>query len=159
MKSIVEELMAAHLRAELLRAEARRTLVEAIRKGAATGMSQREIAAAVGRSQPEVARLLRFHATTPRGRKLVKHRREVIDLAAQYGFRNIRVFGSVARGEDGPESDIDLLATFPERMSLFDIGRAQVAIGDLLAEEIDLIPEDGLRPHVRGEVLREAVAL
>ena len=52
MESIVEELMAAHIRAEQLRTEARRTLVEAIRKGAAAGMTQREIAVAVGRSQP-----------------------------------------------------------------------------------------------------------
>jgi predicted nucleotidyltransferase len=159
MESVVEELMAAHIRAEQLRTEARRTLVEAIRKGASAGMTQREIAAAVGRSQPEVARLLRFHATTPRGRKLVKYRREVLDLAAEHGFRNIRVFGSVARGEDGPDSDIDLLATFPEGLSLFDIGRVEVDLGRLLEEKVDLVPDDGLRRHVESEILAEAVSL
>ncbi|MBN2176241.1 MAG: nucleotidyltransferase domain-containing protein [Demequinaceae bacterium] len=159
MDSIVEELMAAHLRAEQLRAEARRTLVGAIRKGAAAGMTQREIAAAVGRSQPEVARLLRFHATTPRGRKLVKHRREVLSLAADHGFRNVRVFGSVARGEDGPNSDIDLLATFPDKMSLFAIGQVQVELGRLLEEKVDLAPEDSLRRPARDEILAEAVPL
>lgn len=159
MESIVEELMAAHLRAELLRTEARTTLVSAIRKGAAAGMSQREIAAAVGRSQPEVARLLRFHATTPRGRKLVKYRREVIDVAAEHGFTNIRVFGSVARGEDGSSSDIDLLAVFPKGVTLLMIGRAQVALSDVLNEKVDLVPEDGLIPHVSEQVMREAVTL
>jgi predicted nucleotidyltransferase len=159
LDSIVEELMAAHLRAEELRTEARRTLVDAIRKGAAAGMTQREIAAAVGRSQPEVARLLRFHATTPRGRKLVKYRREVLHLAAEHGFRNVRVFGSVARGEDGPDSDIDLLATFPDGLSLFDIGQVEVELGQILDEEVDLIPDDGLRTHVQDDILGEAVAL
>ena len=159
MDSIVEELMAAHLRAEQLRIEARRTLVDAIRKGVAAGMTQREIAAAVGRSQPEVARLLRFHATTPRGRKLLKYRREVLDLAAEHGFRNVRVFGSVARGEDGPDSDIDLLATFPAGLSLFDIGRVEVDLGRLVEEKVDLVQDDALRPHVRDEILAEAVPL
>ena len=159
MDSIVEELMAAHLRAEQLRIEARRTLVDAIRKGVAAGMTQREIAAAVGRSQPEVARLLQFHATTPRGRKLLKYRREVLDLAAEHGFRNVRVFGSVARGEDGPDSDIDLLATFPAGLSLFDIGRVEVDLGRLVEEKVDLVQDDALRPHVRDEILAEAVPL
>lgn len=159
MDSIVEELMTAHLRAEQMRTEARRTLVEAIRKGAAAGMTQREIAAAVGRSQPEVARLLRFHATTPRGRKLVKYRREVLNLAAEHGFRNVRVFGSVARGEDGPDSDIDLLATFPERYSLLGVGRIQVALEALLGEKVDLVPDAGLIPHIHDRVLHEMVSL
>ena len=103
--------------------------------------------------------MLRFFPASERGSVLAKRRREVIDLAAQHGFRNVRVFGSVARGEDGPESDIDLLATFPRGASLFDIGGLESELAALLGEKVDLVPDDGLRPHSRDEVLAEAVPL
>lgn len=157
--SLVEQMLADALEAERLRVEARTKLVGAVRRGAAAGMSQREIARAVHRSQPEVARLLRFFPASERGSALAKRRREVIDLAAQYGFRNVRVFGSVARGEDGPESDIDLFVTFPSDASLFDIGALEAELAALLGERVDLVPDDGLRPHSRDKILAEAVAL
>jgi predicted nucleotidyltransferase len=90
---------------------------------------------------------------------LAKRRREVIDLAAQHGFRNVRVFGSVARGEDGPESDIDLLVTLPNGASLFDIGALEAGLTALLGERVDLVPDGSLRPHSRDEILAEAVPL
>lgn len=158
-ESLVEEMLADALEAERLRVEARAKLVGAVRRGAAAGMSQREIARAVHRSQPEVARLLRFFPASERGSALAKHRRDVIDLAAEHGFRNVRVFGSVARGEDGPASDIDLLVTFPSGASLFDIGALEGALTTLLGERVDLVPDDGLRPHSRDEILAEAVPL
>jgi uncharacterized protein len=158
-ESLVEQMFADALEAERLRAEARAKLVGAVRRGAAAGMSQREIARAVNRSQPEVARLLRFFPTSERGSALAKRRREVIDLAMQHGFRNVRVFGSVARGEDGPGSDIDLLVTIPSDASLFDIGALESALASLLGNRVELVPDDGLRPHARDEILSEAVAL
>ena len=158
-ESLVEQMLADALEAERLRVEARAKLVGAVRRGAAAGMSQREIARAVNRSQPEVARLLRFFPASERGSLLAKRRREVIDLAAQHGFRNVRVFGSVARGDDGPESDIDLLVTLPRDASLFDIGALEAELASLLGERVDLVPEDGLRPHSRDDILAEAVAL
>jgi len=158
-ESLVEQMLADALEAERLRVEARAKLVGAVRRGAAAGMSQREIARAVNRSQPEVARLLRFFPASERGSLLAKRRREVIDLAAQHGFRNLRVFGSVARGEDGPESDIDLLVTLPNGASLFDIGALEAELAVLLGERVDLVPDGGLRPHSRDEILAEAVPL
>jgi hypothetical protein len=122
-------------------------------------MSQREIARAVNRSQPEVARLLRFFPASERGSALARQRRDVIDLAAAHGIRNVRVFGSVARGDDGPHSDIDLLATFPESVSLFEIGAAESALSALLGERVDLVADSGLRPHSRDQILAEAVPL
>lgn len=83
----------------------------------------------------------------------------MIDLATQHGFRNVRVFGSVARGGDGPESDIDFLVTLPAGASLFDIGALEGDLAALLGERVDLVPDDGLRPHSRDEILAEAVAL
>ncbi len=158
-ESLVEQMLADALESERLRIEARAKLVGAVRRGAVAGMSQREIARAVNRSQPEVARLLRFFPASERGSALAKRRREIIDLAAQHGFRNVRVFGSVVRGEDGPESDIDLLVTFPTGASLFDIGALESELAALLGERVDLVPDDGLRPHSRDEILAEAVPL
>lgn len=158
-ESLVEQMLADALEAERLRVEARSKLVGAVRRGAAAGMSQREIARAVNRSQPEVARLLRFFPASERGRALVKRRREVLDVAAQHGFGNVRVFGSVARGEDGPDSDIDLLVTLPSGASLFDIGGLEAELAALLGERVDLVPDDALRPHARDEILAEAVPL
>ena len=80
LESLVEQMLADALEAERLRVEARAKLVGAVRRGAAAGMSQREIARAVNRSQPEVARLLRFFPASERGSMLAKRRREVIDL-------------------------------------------------------------------------------
>ena len=71
----------------------------------------------------------------------------------------MRVFGSVARGEDGPDSDIDLLVTFPSGVSLFDIGALEAGLSALLGERVDLVPDDSLLPHSRDEILAEAVPL
>jgi predicted nucleotidyltransferase len=158
-ESLVEQMLADALEAERLRVEARTKLVGAVRRGAAAGMSQREIARADNRSQPDVARLLRFFPASERGSALAKRRRDVIDLSAKRGFRNVRVFGSVARGEDGPDSDIDLLVTLPGGASLFDIGALEAELAALLGERVDLVPDDGLRPHSRDEILAEAVPL
>jgi len=157
--SLVEQMMADAVEAERLRVASRALLVGAVRRGAAAGMTQREIARAVNRSQPEVARLLRFAPASERGRKLARLRREVIDLASRHGFRDVRVFGSVARGEDGPGSDVDLLAEVPRGASLFQIGEVEAALATLLGERVDLVPDDGLRPHARESILAEAVAL
>jgi predicted nucleotidyltransferase len=78
----------------------------------------------------------------------------------RYGARRIRVFGSVARGEERPDSDIDFLVDFPAGYDLFG---QRMALADRLAEitgrRLDLIPEHELNRHIRDAVLREAVDL
>ena len=101
-------------RADELRAEARRLMIEAVADAHQAGMTQSEIAAQLGRSQPEVSRLLklsppRFRPKSALGRQLVSLRSAVLNAIERYGVTNTRVFGSVARGEDGPGSDVDLL--------------------------------------------------
>jgi uncharacterized protein len=91
---------------------------------AACFLTQRQIARAVGRSQPEVSRLLRFQPTSPKGRVLAQRRAEVLRAAADAGFRDVRVFGSVVRGQDGPDSDLDFLVTPPPEATLLDLGAA-----------------------------------
>lgn len=87
--------------------------------------------------------------------------KDAIDAACrQYGARRIRVFGSVARGEERPDSDIDFLVDFPRGYDLF---AQRMALAERLAEitgrQLDVIPEHELNRHIRARVLREAVDL
>lgn len=78
----------------------------------------------------------------------------------QYGARRIRVFGSVARGEERPDSDIDFLVDFPRGYDLF---AQRLPLAERLAEitgrQLDVIPEHELNRHIRARVLQEAVDL
>ena len=85
---------------------------------------------------------------------------EINSLAHQFGARRIRVFGSTARNEDRPDSDIDFLVDFPPGYDLFS---QRIPLTDclstLLQRPVDLIPEHELNRHIRDAVLREAVEL
>jgi predicted nucleotidyltransferase len=84
---------------------------------------------------------------------------EIKDAAAVHGIRVLGVFGSVARGEDGPGSDVDLLVDVPAGVGLFTLGRLEEQLRDLLGANIDLVPEAGLKPRVRAEVSADLVPL
>ena len=86
-------------------------------------------------------------------------RERVIRIAARHGARNVRIFGSVARGEAGPDSDLDLLVDLDPGRSLFDLGGLLMELQELLGCRVDVITERGLRPRLRERVLREAVPL
>lgn len=90
---------------------------------------------------------------------LNEKRSEILRIAAAHGAHNIRVFGSVARGEAEPESDIDFLVTLGPEVSLLDHASLKVDLEDLLGRHVDVIPDKTLREHLRERVLREAVAL
>jgi predicted nucleotidyltransferase len=95
----------------------------------------------------------------PVGRRLRRRRREVIAAAAAHGVSNLRVFGSVARGQDRPDSDVDLLADLPAGMSLFGLGRAQADLEAIIGARVDLVPAQDLKPDVRARAERDLVAL
>jgi predicted nucleotidyltransferase len=81
-------------------------------------------------------------------------------LAARYGARNIRVFGSVARREEGPGSDVDLLVEFPKGYSMFR-QRLPLAreLSALIGRKVDLLPDREINRHIRDSILEDAVAL
>lgn len=81
-------------------------------------------------------------------------------LGQQYGARHIRVFGSVARGEERPDSDIDFLVEFDHGYDLF-AQRLPLArqLAQLLGRHVDLMPEHELNRHLREDVLKEAIEL
>ena len=90
---------------------------------------------------------------------LHEKRDEIKRIAARHGAYNIRVFGSVARGEAGPESDIDILIDVgPTTSSWFPAGLI-LDLEDLLGRPVDVITEKALKPELRDHVLREAIPL
>ncbi|MHB1486246.1 MAG: nucleotidyltransferase domain-containing protein [Acidimicrobiales bacterium] len=96
---------------------------------------------------------------TPLGHRLVEHREAILRAAARRHASNVRVFGSVARGEDRPDSDIDLLVDVEPNTAAFDL----LELGCDLEEELDVHVDVGtassLRPFLRDEVLAEALVL
>jgi predicted nucleotidyltransferase len=92
--------------------------------------------------------------------ELVTHNSEVIrDIAARHGARNVRVFGSQARGEPGPASDIDLLVDFEPGRSLFDLIDLKEALETRLGCQVDIVTERALNPRLSDAILQEAVPL
>lgn len=146
-------------RADDLVARGRAELVRAVRQAAAAGQTQAQIAAAIGRSQPEVSRLLHFHGTSPVARRLRKHAPEIKRVVADAGGSNVRVFGSVATGEDREGSDIDLLFTMGRPLSLMQLGALELSVSEIVGSPVDLVPDTVLRPEFRERVLTEAVPL
>jgi predicted nucleotidyltransferase len=91
---------------------------------------------------------------------LLKQKREqVLETAAHYGAYDVRVFGSVARGEANETSDIDLLVKLEPGRSLMDLGGLLYDLQKLLGTDVDVVTEKGLRPRIREQVLREAIPL
>jgi hypothetical protein len=93
-------------------------------------------------------------------RELLKAKREeILRIAARHGARNVRLFGSVARGEADTESDVDVLVDMEPGRSLLDMGGLLMDLQELLGCRVDVVSERGLRERIRQRVLKEAVAL
>jgi predicted nucleotidyltransferase len=95
----------------------------------------------------------------PIGRRVRRHRRDLIAAAGAHGVRNLRVFGSVARGEDRPDSDVDLVADLPPELSLLGLGRVESDLEAILGARVDLVPAADLKPSVRERAERDMIAL
>jgi predicted nucleotidyltransferase len=90
---------------------------------------------------------------------LHKYRAEILSLAMRHGARNVRVFGSLARGEGNEDSDLDLLVTLGEGRSLLDLVGLKQDLEDLIHRPVDVVTERALSPYLRDRVLSEAVPL
>lgn len=90
---------------------------------------------------------------------IAEKRPEILRLARLYGAKNVRVFGSVARGEDDADSDIDFLLDMEPDRSLLDLGGFLMSLQELLERPVDVVTEDGLKSRIRQRVLEEAVAV
>lgn len=163
----------------LRRARSRAGLSQA-ELAARAGVAQSVISAyEAGRRQPALATLARLieaagyelvvdirrrprrlsRLSGPVGRKVRRKRRELVAAAAAHDVTNLRVFGSVARGEDRPDSDLDLLADLPPGMGLFGLGRVQADLEAIVGSRVDLVPAGDLKPGVSARAERDLVAL
>lgn len=125
-------------------------------------MSQREIASALGISQPAVSQQLTaasdFSKVHPR--VVVEAAAPVLRrLAEDAGYMRLAVFGSVARGEATEDSDIDLLVEAPAATSSFGFIKFKQLIEQVLGRQVDLVDYGGLKPTLDDDIRREAVPL
>ncbi len=93
------------------------------------------------------------------GRRLRQRRAALIAAAERHGASNLRVFGSVARGEDGQDSDVDLLVDLPPGTGLFGLAGLERELEEILHVDVDLASADSLKPRVRFDAEREAIPL
>jgi len=91
--------------------------------------------------------------------QLQEKREEILIVAAKHGAYNIRLFGSVARGEADADSDVDFLVELEPNRSLLDLGGLLMELQDLLGCSVDVVTEKGLRQRIRDRVLNEAIPL
>ena len=84
---------------------------------------------------------------------------EILPVATRYGAYNVRIFGSVGRGEAGPDSDIDFLVDMEPDRSLFDVGGLLMELQDLLGRKVQVVTENSLHWYIHDQVLREAKPL
>ncbi len=88
--------------------------------------------------------------------RLRAHRDDILNLATRFRARNVRVFGSAARGEDGDDSDIDLLVVWGEGASLTDWAGFQQEVERLVGQRVDVVSEASLHWYIRDKVLADA---
>jgi uncharacterized protein len=86
-------------------------------------------------------------------------RNDILRLASQHGAHHVRVFGSVARGETGPASDVDLLVQMDSGRSLLDLFGLTQELESILQRKVDVLTDEGLSPYLKERIQAEAVPL
>lgn len=84
---------------------------------------------------------------------------QILELAKKNGIENIRVFGSVARGDADEKSDIDFLCHLPEGSTVWEMAGMHYYLEKMLETKVDLVSDNNLRPHVVDSIMNEAVPL
>ena len=136
--------------------------IVALRAMIASGLTQREIAEQLGITQPAVSQQL--HATSElesvTHEFLVKAAAPVLKrLAAERGFTDLAIFGSVARGESRLDSDIDFLVDAPKEAGIQDMVSMQALLASVLDCDVDLVEYGGLKPRIDDDIRRDMVLL
>ena len=90
---------------------------------------------------------------------LRRYRREILEAAERHGARNVRVFGSIARGDDHAESDVDFLVDVEPGRTLLDVIALEQDLQQLLGRKVEVLTEGGLSPYLQQRILAEAATL
>ena len=90
---------------------------------------------------------------------LKRNKKALLAIASKRGASNVRVFGSVSREEETPESDIDFLVTLEQGRSLLDLVGLQQDLSSYLLRNVDVIPDDSLNKYLRDRIMNEALSL
>ena len=90
---------------------------------------------------------------------LRRFRREIPDAAARHGVRNVRVFGSIARGDDHENSDVDFLVGVEPGRTLLDVIAFEQDVQQLLGRNVDVLTDGGLSPYLQRRIVTEAASL
>lgn len=90
---------------------------------------------------------------------LDQHRDAVLRIAAEHGARNVRLFGSVVRGAERSDSDIDVLVSMDSGRSLLDLVALCEDLEELLGRKVDVVSDDGISPYLRAQIVEESVSL
>lgn len=88
---------------------------------------------------------------------ILNRRDEIIRIANDNGIKSVRLFGSVARDQENPNSDIDFLVEFEQDRSLFDLVRFKQLLKEHLGKEVDVVTENSLHAEIRQQILSEAI--
>lgn len=91
--------------------------------------------------------------------KIQQHQQQIQQLAQQFGLTNLRIFGSVAKGQDTDTSDLDLIVDTSPTTTLFDICGLQIELEELLDLKVDVLTTQSLPQQFKTDVLQHAVAL
>lgn len=140
---------------------ARLRRVLALRAMLAEGESQREVAGRFGVTQPAISyQVARERTDGVRPSELVEAGGSVLrHVAENRGFTRLAMFGSAARGDDRPDSDLDLLVQPPAGADMFDMLRLEEALAGVLGRDVDLVSYRGLDPRLDQDILRDKVLL
>ncbi|MDD2932514.1 MAG: nucleotidyltransferase family protein [Methylotenera sp.] len=84
---------------------------------------------------------------------------DILAIATRHGAKNVRVFGSVARGEDTDTSDVDLLVSMEKNRTLYDLIGLQQEIQDILNRNVDVLTDRSINRYLQAQILQEATLL
>jgi predicted nucleotidyltransferase len=101
----------------------------------------------------------RYNVTVITRQSIQTQREAILEIASRYGASDIRIFGSVARGDSTDSSDLDLIVRFEPGRSLLDHGGLVMDLRELLGSRVDVIDEEAMRPRFRQNVMKEAIPL
>lgn len=86
-------------------------------------------------------------------------KKKIISILVKYGVKKILIFGSYARNEATPKSDLDLIVEFPDWTSLLDHVGIEIELSETLNMKIDLLSRNGISPYIKDQVLKEAIVI